>query len=125
MDWISLPNRWIEAVIALSIMVAALLNLVVTGHAYHWRLAFGFGLIHGLGFANGLRELGLSHEHFLETLLAFNLGVEFGQLAVLAAGCALLLPWLNREWVRLRLAVWGSAMVVPVSAVWLSERLFA
>lgn len=123
MEWVRLPGRWTESIIALSIIIAALLNLTRRGHGRHGWLAFGFGLIHGLGFADGLRELGLTHGHFIETLLAFNLGVEFGQLAVLVAIGALLLPWMRRDWVRLRLAVWGSALVLPISGLWLTERL--
>ena len=123
LDWVSLPDRWVEAVIALSIMVCAVLNLAVNGHKHHAQLAFGFGLIHGFGFANGLRELGLSHGHFLETLLAFNVGVELGQLAVLIGVCALLWPWLHRPGLRARLAFWGSALALPVAGVWLTQRL--
>lgn len=125
LGWVRLPDRWVEAVIALSIMVCAVLNLAVAGHKHHWQLAFGFGLIHGLGFANGLRELGLSHGHFLETLLAFNVGVELGQLAILAGVCALLLPWAHRPWLRARLLPWGSALALPVAGVWLTQRLLA
>ncbi len=75
LDWVVLPDRWVEACIAASIVIAAVLNLMPGQRRHQWALAFGFGLVHGLGFANGLRELGLSSTHFIETLLAFNLGV--------------------------------------------------
>lgn len=125
LGWVQLPEKWVEAVIALSIIVCAVLNLVAVGRRWHWQLGFGFGLVHGLGFANGLRELGLSHGHFVETLLAFNVGVELGQLAVLVAVCVLLWPWWHRPWVRTRLTAWGSAMVLPIAGVWLAQRLLA
>lgn len=124
-DWVDLPDKWIEVAIALSIIASALLNLLSKGHAWRWQFAFGFGLIHGLGFAGGLRELGLMPQRFLETLLAFNLGVELGQLVVLAAAATLLWPWLRREWVRCRLPVWGSLLVLPLSGIWLAQRLLA
>lgn len=124
-DWIDLPDKWVEAAIALSIMASALLNLLSKGHAWRWQFGFGFGLIHGLGFAGGLRELGLMPQRFLESLLAFNLGVELGQLVVLAAAAALLWPWLRRDWVRWRLPIWGSLLVLPLSGLWLVQRLLA
>ncbi len=123
LGWVELPEPWVEASIALSIMICALLNLLWRSHRFHWRLAFAFGLIHGLGFASGLRELGLMQQHFLETLLAFNLGVEVGQLLVLALVCVLLWPWRGHEWLRTRAIVWGSVATLPVSAVWLAQRL--
>lgn len=78
---ISLPEKLIESAIALSIMVSAALNLQHRFRFNHWQLAFAFGLIHGMGFANGLKELGLSSSYFIETLIAFNAGVELGQLS--------------------------------------------
>lgn len=123
LGWVELPVVLIESVIAFSILVAAGLNLLQRGHAHHGWLAFGFGLIHGLGFANGLRELGLAHGHFLESLVAFNVGVEFGQLAAVVAVGVLLLPLLDRPWVRHRLAKWGSLLVLPLAGAWLVQRL--
>jgi HupE / UreJ protein len=125
LGWVELPVVLVESVIALSIMVAAALNLARRGHARPGLLAFGFGLIHGLGFANGLRELGLAHGHFLESLLAFNVGVEFGQLAAVAGLGVLLLPWLDRAWVRQGLAKWASLLVLPLAGIWLVQRLAA
>ena len=81
LDVISLPSRWIESAIALSIMISAALNLQTRIQWSQWKLAFIFGLIHGMGFANGLRELGLSQTYFIETVLAFNVGVELVTLA--------------------------------------------
>jgi HupE / UreJ protein len=125
LGWVELPDPWVEAAIAVSIGTCALLNLWWRGHRFHWPLAFGFGLIHGLGFASGLRELGLMQQYFLEALLAFNLGVEIGQLLVLAGVCALLWPWRRHEWLRSRAIVWGSLAALPASAIWLAQRLLA
>ena len=90
---VSLPSRIVEPLIALSIAYVAIENLV-TRELKPWRLAlvFMFGLLHGLGFAGVLRELGLPRDEFLTALLTFNLGVEGGQLTVIAlamlAACA-------------------------------------
>ena len=123
MDWIALPDRLIEAAIALSILIAALLNLTRDIKNHNWKLAFGFGLIHGMGFANGLRELGLSQSHFIETLLAFNFGVEIGQLVVVAIALLLVLPFMRHEGYAQRLLRWGSLLILGVAGFWLVERL--
>ena len=121
--WVNLPDKWIESVIALSIIVSALLNLQNRFHFSHWKLAFLFGLIHGMGFANGLRELGLSSTYFLETLLAFNLGVELGQLsAVLLVGVPVVLLAKETQ-TKQRIMTYGSVGVLLVSAVWLVQRM--
>lgn len=123
LDWVILPDKLIEAAIAASIIVSALMNLWQGKGAYQWKLAFGFGLIHGLGFANGLRELGLSSSHFIETLLAFNLGVEFGQMAVVVAVGVALAPVLGSERVVGLIQRWGSVGILLMACGWLVERV--
>lgn len=123
LNLIALPDTLIEATIAASIMVAALLNLWGVRQHHSWKLAFGFGLIHGMGFANGLRELGLSSARFIEMLLAFNLGVEFGQMAVVLAAGLLTLPLLRNPLAIARLQRWGSIAILLMALVWLVERL--
>ena len=123
LDVISLPSRWIESAIALSIMISAALNLQTRIQWSQWKLAFIFGLIHGMGFANGLRELGLSQTYFIETVLAFNVGVELGQIAaVVAVGIPIIL--LAKQ-VRTKQLVmtYGSWGVLLVSGTWLVQRL--
>jgi hypothetical protein len=82
---IELPSRLVESAIAASVVLAALNNLVPIVERRRWMVAFAFGLIHGFGFASVLAELGLPRETLLLSLLAFNLGVELGQLAIVAA----------------------------------------
>lgn len=124
MDWITLPSRWIESAIALSIMLSAALNLQKRIVFSHWKLALVFGLIHGMGFANGLRELGLSHLYFMETLLAFNIGVELGQIAaVLAVGIPIVLLARNDQ-SKAWLTRWISVTVFLIALFWLIERLW-
>lgn len=122
-DRIVLPEKLIEAGIAASIVIAALLVLRSRNPAHQWKLALGFGLIHGLGFANGLRELGLSSEHFIGTLLAFNLGVEFGQVVVVLAAGLLVLPLLRSAQSIGRLQFWGAWANLLLATGWLVERL--
>ena len=123
LDWITLPDKLIESAIAASIIVSALLNLRGGEGRQSWKLALGFGLIHGMGFANGLRELGLSSSHFIETLVAFNLGVEFGQLVVVLVAGLLLWPVLSNERVVRLIQRWGSIGILLMACVWLAERV--
>lgn len=122
---ISLPEKLVESAIALSIMVSAALNLQQRFRFNHWQLAFSFGLIHGMGFANGLRELGLSESYFLETLIAFNAGVELGQLSTVLLVVIPLVLLVRSERSRLQVMRWGSILVLAISTVWLIQRLVA
>ncbi len=123
LDWITLPDKLIESAIEASIIASALLNLRGGEGRQSWKLALGFGLIHGMGFANGLRELGLSSSHFIETLVAFNLGVEFGQLVVVLVAGLLLWPVLSNERVVKLIQRWGSIGILLMACVWLAERV--
>jgi hypothetical protein len=123
----SMPSRLVESGIAVSIIYVAAQNLRAgagTSVDHRWKIAFGFGLIHGFGFASVLRELGLPSEGLIRSLLAFNLGVEVGQVAI-AAVCWPILRWvMNRSCARVvRLAV--SAVLLAFGAAWLTERAFA
>lgn len=120
---ISLPEKLIESSIALSIMISAALNLQQRIRINHWQLAFVFGLIHGMGFANGLKELGLSTSYFLETLIAFNVGVELGQLSTVLVVSVPLVLLARSEQSRQRVMRWGSLAVLAISTVWLIQRL--
>jgi hypothetical protein len=123
-DLISLPDRFIESMIALSIMVSAALNLQNRIKLSHWKLAFVFGLIHGMGFANGLKELGLSSMYFLETLLAFNLGVELGQLSAVVLVALPVVFWVKSHEAKTAMLRWGSVAIFLIALFWLVQRLF-
>jgi hypothetical protein len=92
LDLLRLPSRIVEPAIALSILYVAVENLVVPKPRFRWLLTFGFGLVHGFGFASVLREIGLPPRGLVLSLLSFNVGVELGQLAIVAAMAPLL--WL-------------------------------
>ena len=124
-DLVSLPVILVESMIALSIIASALLNLQSKFFFSHWKLAFFFGLIHGLGFANGLKELGLSSLYFMETLVAFNVGVELGQLSVVIIVAIPILLLVRSDKAKQRLLTSGSFAVLCISIVWLFQRLLA
>ena len=121
---VSLPSRWVESAIALSVVMAALNNVWPLVFERRWVIAFCFGLIHGFGFASVLADLGLPQGSLLIALVAFNLGVEVGQLVIVAAflpvAYALRGTWLYRR----VLFVGGSAFIALVAFVWLIQRLF-
>jgi hypothetical protein len=119
---ISLPSRLVESVIALSVVLAALNNLKPVVAERRWAVAFAFGLVHGFGFASVLADLGLPQGALLLALVGFNLGVEAGQLAIVAAFLPLAYA-LRRGWFYRRLVfAGGSAAIALVAAVWLAER---
>lgn len=121
---ITLPPRWVEPLIALSIAWIAIENIWVQ-RVTRWRLAvvFGFGLLHGLGFAGVLGELGLPPGRFLSTLASFNIGVELGQLTIVAIGMLLLWRWRRHEKYQRRVVVPISLLIAAVGLYWAIERV--
>jgi hypothetical protein len=121
---LELPSRLVESLIALSVALAALNNLKPLVLARRWAVAFGFGLVHGFGFASVLADLGLPRDALLVSLVGFNLGVEAGQLAIVC----LFLPaafFARRHWVYRRLVfAGGSAAIALVAVTWMTERIF-
>jgi HupE / UreJ protein len=121
---IELPSRWVESAIAASVVLAALNNVFPLVHGRRWMVAFGFGLIHGFGFASVLADLGLPQQTLLLALVGFNVGVECGQLAIVA----LFLPLAyaaRRTWLYQKLIlVLGSLLIVLIALAWFSERAF-
>ncbi len=118
---VSLPSRWVESAIAASVILAALNNLLPLFRGKR-PAAFAFGLIHGFGFASVLRDLGLPQGSLLASLLGFNVGVEIGQLAIVAA--FLPVAWLLRKtWLYRQVLTVGSLAIALVACVWLVERI--
>jgi hydrogenase/urease accessory protein HupE len=122
---VTLPSRWVEPLIAASIVCIALENVFAERVTMRrTALVFAFGLLHGLGFAGVLRELGLPNGRFLTALVSFNCGVEAGQLLVIAAAFALVGWWTTRRsWYRPWVVVPASLAIAAVGAVWTIERL--
>lgn len=121
---VSLPASVVEPLIAASIVWIGVENLM-TDKLHRWRpmLVFAFGLLHGLGFAGVLGEIGLPPQHFLTALVAFNIGVELGQLAVIAA-CFLAVGWAMRApGYRRLVSVPASLAISSVAVFWFVERM--
>ncbi|MEM7378045.1 MAG: HupE/UreJ family protein, partial [Pseudomonadota bacterium] len=123
---ISVPASVVEPLIALSIAYVAVENL--RGGEITWvrtAVVFAFGLLHGLGFAFVLGDVGLPPSQFFASLFAFNVGVEIGQLAAIAvAWLALGLPFGKRSWYRRGIAIPCSLAIAAIGVYWTVERVF-
>ena len=126
MGWVNIPASVVEPLIAASIIFVAVENIfVATLHRWRLLLIFFFGLLHGLGFASVLGEFGLPATQFIPALLGFNVGVEFGQLAVIAAAFITVVVWSrNRSWYRRLVVVPASLLIALVACWWFFERVF-
>ena len=123
MHVLALPSRWVESAIAASVVIAALNNIFPMFRGRRPVAAFVFGLIHGFGFASVLADLGLPQGAMALSLAGFNVGVELGQLAIVAV--FLPLAYLTRRtWFYRQLMTTGSALIALVATVWLVERAF-
>jgi hypothetical protein len=120
----SLPGRYVEPAIALSIAVIALEN-VFRPKLGPERLAivFGFGLIHGLGFASSLSDVPFPRRDFLIALLGFNFGVDFGQLFVIGLAFLAVGWFRNKTWFRMRIAIPSSLAIAAVGLFWAGQRI--
>ena len=120
-----LGTSWVEPAIALSIAYVGVENLVRGAPRGRWLLVFAFGLVHGLGFSSVLREIGLPARGLVLSLLAFNLGVELGQLAVVSLVLPLVLVAARRRPVAFER--WGlrggSAAIALAGVVWFVLRV--
>ncbi|MFC6663165.1 HupE/UreJ family protein [Deinococcus multiflagellatus] len=122
---LTFASQLVESVIAVSVVFAALNNLVpLVQERARWAVAFGFGLMHGFGFSSVLGELVEDRQALVQSLLGFNLGVELGQLALVAVAVPLLF-WI-RATVFYRRVVFAPASVgvAVVAAVWFVQRAF-
>ncbi len=122
---VSPPTSLVEPLIALSILFVAIENIVVA-KLNPWRIVvvFGFGLLHGLGFAGALTSLGLPRNMFVESLVAFNVGVELGQISVILLAWLLIGRWAaDKPWYKRRVLVPASVVIGLMAAYWTFERL--
>jgi hypothetical protein len=121
-DVVRLPSRLTESVIAASIIVAALNNVFPKVTEGRWRIAFAFGLLHGFGFASVLADMGLPPGARVVSLVAFNLGVELGQLAVVLAVMPLAYSVRASAFYKRTVMQWGSSSIAGLALVWLVQR---
>jgi hydrogenase/urease accessory protein HupE len=124
---VSLAPRIVEPLIALSVAYVAIENVVI-GRLTLWRPAvvFGFGLLHGMGFAGALRELRLPRAAFLPALVSFNAGIEAAQLAIIAAAFLAVAMWhRHKPWYRTRVVVPASVAIALTGLFWTVQRVSA
>ena len=119
---VTLPSRWVESAIALSVVLAALNNIWPVVYGKRWAIAFSFGLIHGFGFASVLSDLGLPQESLLIALVAFNLGVELGQLVIVGIFLPIAYKLRATTFYQRVLVVYGSAAIAVIASLWLIQR---
>ncbi|MDB5282670.1 MAG: HupE/UreJ family protein [Bacteroidota bacterium] len=120
------PSSVVEPIIALSIAFVALENLIVS-ELKPWRIliVFLFGLIHGMGFASSLNEIGLPRNAFAASILSFNIGVELGQVTIILSVFASLVFFLGKKpWYRQRVVYPISVAIAIIAGYWTIERVF-
>jgi HupE / UreJ protein len=125
LEVVNLPSRLIESTIAASVVLAALNNVFpVVQERRRWLVAFGFGLIHGFGFASVLSDLELTRVTLLRSLVGFNVGVELGQLSIVMVFLPLAFSLRSSSFYnRFTLAI-GSLAVAAIAGIWMAERIF-
>mgnify|MGYP000197479060 FL=1 len=126
LGYVQVPANIVEPLIAASIVYVALENVFQTQYRMsRTAVVFGFGLLHGLGFASVLGDIGLEPTRFLTGLIGFNIGVELGQLTVLAIAYATVGYWFgSKSWYRARIAIPASLLIAAIAVYWVIERVF-
>lgn len=119
------PTRWVESLIALTVLLAAVDNIRPFVPGPRWAMVGLFGLVHGVGFAGPLKDLGLRGAELVAPLLGFNVGVELGQLAVVALLLPVALALRRRAAYRRWVVPGGSSAIAALAALWLAERSLA
>jgi hypothetical protein len=120
---VSIPASVVEPLIAATIVYVGVENTLGWGNLRgRTLLVFAFGLLHGLGFASVLGDYGIASDRFAVALIGFNIGVEFGQLAVIAIAFALVGWFIRKSWYRRAIAVPASLVIAAIGAYWVVER---
>ncbi|MBL8517781.1 MAG: HupE/UreJ family protein [Betaproteobacteria bacterium] len=124
LEVVTLPSRLVESAIALSVVLAALNNVWPVVEKRRWLVAFVFGLIHGFGFASVLADLGLPRDALVLSLFGFNLGVELGQLAIVAVFLPVAFLLRDTPFYRKVVFIGGSVVTMLLALGWFVERAF-
>jgi hydrogenase/urease accessory protein HupE len=122
---ISLPAQIVEPLIALSIAYIGVENIFARSlHKSRLLLVFGFGLLHGMGFASVLQDFGMPDDAFYTALLSFNAGVELGQIAVISLAFLTVGLWFSgKAWYRHVVVMTGSAFIAVIGLYWTWDRI--
>jgi hypothetical protein len=124
--YISPSPAVVEPLIALSILVTSIENIMQHRVNYfRWAIIFVFGLIHGMGFAGALSEIGLPSKEFIKALLSFNAGVELGQISIILLIYLCIGRWFsNKSWYRDRVVMPISSVIACIALFWTIQRIF-
>jgi len=120
---ISLSSSIVEPLIALTIAIVAFENVLISNFKRRWLLIFVFGLVHGLGFVGVLKEITVSNQELLTSLVSFNLGIEAGQLIIVGAGVFFLHYIRKALWAPVFVR-WSSISIGVLGLLWLFERIY-
>ena len=123
---VKLPAEVVEPLIALSIMFVAVENILLS-ELKAWRIAivFLFGLVHGMGFASALNEIGLPRNKFFTSIFSFNVGVEIGHISIITLVFLLIIiPFGNKPWYKKRIVYPLSAIIALIAGYWTVQRIF-
>ncbi|PQJ15297.1 HupE/UreJ family protein [Aureicoccus marinus] len=123
LEWVNLNAQIVESIIAFSIGLAAFHNIRPIFKGRDWVIAFVFGLFHGFGFASVLSDLGLTGEFLSLSLLGFNIGVELGQIVIIALFFPVLFLLRQKKYYS-KILVYGSITLMVISLYWVIERVF-
>jgi len=123
LEWVNLNAQIVESIIAFSIGLAAFHNIRPIFKGRDWVIAFVFGLFHGFGFASVLSDLGLTGEFLSLSLLGFNIGVELGQIVIIALIFPVLFLLRQKKYYS-KILVYGSITLIFISLYWVIERVF-
>lgn len=123
LGFVKLPSQIVEPVIAASIALVAVENLL-TSRVHPWRplIVFAFGMVHGLGFAGVLKDVGLPRGQLTTALVSFNIGVEIGQIGVIVTAMLVVGWWRRKPWYRRRIAMPASAVIALAGIWWTVQR---
>lgn len=126
LDIVQLPGKFVESAIALSIIYVALINIFNKDSKHQPWLAFGFGLIHGFGFAGILSEMRLDGNHLATSLLSFNIGIEIGQLLIVSLAFPIIL-WIKKLTLKpIKWVIPGTSVaILAFGLVWFFQRAFS
>jgi hypothetical protein len=122
---IQLPADIVEPLIALSIMFVAIENILLS-ELKAWRVAivFMFGLVHGMGFARALNEIGLPRNKFFTSIFSFNIGVEIGQIIIIVLMFSLvIIPFGKKPWYKKLIVYPLSGIIALIAAYWTMQRI--
>ena len=124
LDVVRLPARVVESIIALSIVIVGVNNMFPRFNHKSWLLIFLFGLFHGMGFASVMADLPFRMKDLLKVIIAFNIGVEMGQIAIVVVLFPLLYALRKTSFYRPVILVGGSALISIIALYWLVQRAF-